>query len=215
MTRAALLAELSRRIAAIARPHPVRVAIDGVDGAGKTTLADELVTPVRALGRPVVRASVDDFHRPRALRYRRGRDSAEGYFRDSFDYPVLEARLLAPLGPGGSRCIRRRAFDYRVDERVDPPEEQAASDAVLLFDGIFLQCPALRPHWDFVIFLDVPFDVTLARMVERDGVTGRADDPQTRRWVGGQEIYLERCTPAPRADVVVDNSDLDAPAVIG
>jgi uridine kinase len=215
MKRDALLAELSRRIATTLRPHPVRVAIDGVDGAGKTTLADELVAPVRALGRPVVRGSVDHFHRPRAQRYRRGRDSPEGYFRDSFDYPVLASRLLAPLGPGGSRRIRTRAFDYRVDQPVDAPEEQAPSDAVLLFDGIFLQCPVLREHWDLVIFLDVPFDVTLARMVERDGVSAELEDPQVHRWVGGQRIYLEECSPAARADVVVDNRDVAWPRILG
>jgi hypothetical protein len=33
-------------IAAVERPHPARVALDGVDGAGKTHLADELVGPL-------------------------------------------------------------------------------------------------------------------------------------------------------------------------
>jgi hypothetical protein len=40
----------------------VRVAIDGVDGVGKTTLADELVAPLQLLGRDVIRASIDGFH---------------------------------------------------------------------------------------------------------------------------------------------------------
>jgi hypothetical protein len=36
--RAALLATLAADIAALGPGHPVRVAIDGVDAAGKTTL---------------------------------------------------------------------------------------------------------------------------------------------------------------------------------
>jgi len=42
MDRSALIAGLAERIAGIACPHPVRVGTDGVDGVGKTRLADEL-----------------------------------------------------------------------------------------------------------------------------------------------------------------------------
>ncbi len=51
----------------------VRVAIDGVDGAGKTTFADELAQALTAAGRVTIRATVDGFHHARAHRYRRGR----------------------------------------------------------------------------------------------------------------------------------------------
>ncbi|GAB2673583.1 hypothetical protein [Kribbella swartbergensis] len=40
----------------------VRVGVDGVDGSGKTTFANELADVLRNLGRYVVRVSVDDFH---------------------------------------------------------------------------------------------------------------------------------------------------------
>src|SRR5687768_8892138 len=84
MNRPALLEALADRIAAVVRPHPLRVAIDGVDGVGKTTLANELVDPLRRRGRPVIRASIDGFHNPRSVRYRLGRSSPEGYYKDSF-----------------------------------------------------------------------------------------------------------------------------------
>jgi uridine kinase len=46
--------------------------------------ADELAAALGRAGRPVLRASVDDFHRPRAERYRRGRESAVGYWLDAY-----------------------------------------------------------------------------------------------------------------------------------
>ena len=79
---------LDRLAAAIAGLHPermIRIAIDGVDGAGKTTLADALAPLVTAQGRPTIRASVDDFHHPRAVRYARGRYSPDGFYLDSYD----------------------------------------------------------------------------------------------------------------------------------
>ena len=85
MTRDAFLEALCDHIGGARPPHPARIGIDGVDGAGKTSLADELVRPLEARGRSVIRASVDHFHNPRAVRYAAGRQSPEGYFQDSFD----------------------------------------------------------------------------------------------------------------------------------
>ncbi len=62
--------------------YHLRVAVDGRTASGKTTLADELGVAVEAAGRPVVRTSIDGFHRPRAERHARGRYSAEGYYHD-------------------------------------------------------------------------------------------------------------------------------------
>jgi len=80
MNRSNLLQGLASRIDQINLPHPIRVAIDGVDAAGKTTLAQELVPIVQTGGRQVIRASVDDFLNHERIRYRRGNNSPEGYF---------------------------------------------------------------------------------------------------------------------------------------
>ena len=105
----------------VERPHPVRVAIDGPDAAGKTTLADELAPLIERSGRPAIRASIDDFHRPHRERIARGAKSPAGYFHDSFDNRELRAALLDPLGPGGSREFQRRVFDIRTDKPVTAP----------------------------------------------------------------------------------------------
>ena len=218
MTRAEALDELAATIVGLRLDHPTRVAIDGVDGSGKTTLADELVEPVRRAGREVIRASVDGFHNPRKLRYARGVDSPEGYFLDSFDYATLKHELLDALGPGGDATYRTAAFDYRSDAAVDPPRRVARRDAVLLFDGVFLSCPALQGSWDLTIWLDVPFEITVERAIARDSRQG-GDAAVTRgkyehRYVPGQRLYLERCRPRERADIVVDNRVLDRPAIL-
>ena len=217
MTRAAVLADLAARIDALGRERPVRVGIDGVDAAGKTTWADELVRPLRERGRPCIRASVDAFHRPAAARYRRGRDSAEGYYFDSFDHEQLRACLLDPLGPGGSLRYRTAVFDHAADSPVEARDRTAPADAVLLFDGVFLHRPELRDTWDFSIFLRVDFETTLARAAARDAaLLGGADAVRERyavRYVPGQEIYLGEVEPERRASVVVDNTDPLAPVI--
>ena len=66
MKRSTLIEMLAEKIAGVRCPHPVRIAIDGVDGVGKTTLADELAGVLSSGERPVIRASVDGFHNPRS-----------------------------------------------------------------------------------------------------------------------------------------------------
>jgi len=213
MERSALIDAVAERIAGVKRPHPVRVAIDGVDGVGKTTLANQLVEPVRRHGLPVIRASVDGFHNPRSVRYRLGRSSPQGYFRDSFNHAALTSVLLGPLGPGGSRRYRRAVFDYRTDSEVATPFETVDPHAVLLFDGVFLHRPELLPYWDLSIFLDAPFEVTLARVAGRDGSSPDVKAIENRRYVEGQKLYLQTCDPRRAATIVIDNENLASPEV--
>jgi uridine kinase len=212
-----LLRLLSDLISRVERAHPVRVAIDGVDAAGKTTLGDELVAPIEKLGRPVIRASVDGFHLPAGVRYRRGKLSAEGYYRDSFNHAALIEVLLEPLGPNGNRLYRRSGFDSRTDSPVDEPLEQAPDNAVLLFDGVFLLGDSLRPFWDYSIFVKASFETTVARAEARDGyLFGSADEVRKRyeqRYVPGQRMYLSEVSPERRASIVVINDDPSRPSV--
>jgi uridine kinase len=215
--RARCLEALARLILRVERPHPVRVAIDGPDAAGKTILADELAPLLERSGRPVVRASVDGFHRPRAERYARGPESAEGYYFDSFDYPALRAALLDPLGADGDRRYRRRVFDFRTDEPAAAPTETAADNAILILDGVFLLRRELIDLWDFSVFVAVPFAETQRRAVTRDQVL-LGDEEAVRhryavRYVPGQQLYYGQAHPQQKADAVIDNVDPDRPTL--
>lgn len=86
MTRDEMLDTLSGYVTDSVLDHPVRVAIDGPDAAGKTMLADALAGRLAGAGRQIVRASIDGFHRPRAERYRQGPLSPAGYYEDSLDH---------------------------------------------------------------------------------------------------------------------------------
>jgi uridine kinase len=209
--RSLVLEHLTDRIVAIGRPHPIRVAIDGLTAAGKTTLVDELVPAIARRGRPVIRASIDDFHRPRAERYQRGLLSPEGYYLDSFDYPAVRAVLLLPLGPGGSRRYRSAFFDSWTESPIEAPEQEAPPDAVLLVDGVFLFRPELDDLWDVRIFVDAKLDEAVRRGIKRDqvwmGSLEAARERYQTRYVPGERIYLAAVHPHQRADVIVENTD--------
>jgi uridine kinase len=192
----------------VARDGCSRIGVDGVDGAGKTTFAAELADAVRARGREVVHVCADGFHQQRALRHRRGRDSAEGFWRDSYDYPALRANVLDAFGPGGSRRYREAVHDLSTDRVLDLPWRTAAPGTVLVVDGLFLHRDELAGLWDLSVYLQVPFTVSVGRMARRDGSDPDPGHPDNARYVGGQRLYFTACAPWRRASLVIDNTDL-------
>ena len=216
--RSAVIRELAVIIHSLRLQHPTRVAIDGVDGAGKTSLANELVEPLTSLGRPVIRASIDRFHRNRAERYRWGKESSEGYYRDSFDYGSLVTALLDPLGPAGNCRYRTAVFDYRDDKPIRQDVRTADRRAVLIFDGVFLLRPELVGSWDFTVFLKTSFATALERTVSRDASLFSSRSAARRRYEiryqPGQRLYFAEATPEQSADLVIVNDDLSRPKLV-
>ena len=215
MKRELVVRELCSLILAQCHDHPLRVAFDGVDAAGKTTLANEVELGLISSGRQIIRASIDGFHNPKAIRHRDL--SPRGYFADSFNHSMLIESLLLPLGPNGSRHFRRAGFDFLTDSRIEAQLEIAAEDAILLFDGVFLLREELRDFWDFSVFVEASFENTVARAEARDqylfGDAAAVRRCYAERYVPGQELYLQSVDPARLADMIIDNNDIAAPVL--
>ena len=210
--RSKLFDLLAERIAELEGEGLTMVAIDGVDGAGKTMFADALAAHLEKQGQVVVRTGIDAFHNPRAVRYARGKDSPEGFYRDSYDLDALRTWLLFPARIG--MPFRTAYFDHRTDKKLAVNPLMVPLPAVLIFDGSYLNRPELRDEWDLSVFLDVPFDVSFARMTARDGSDPNPEAPGNKRYLEGQKLYFKEVRPQRSADVLIDYSDWDEPKVI-
>jgi uridine kinase len=215
-TRSELLRHLAEAVESVTTAHPTRIAVDGPPAAGKTILADELAVVLRAQGREVIRATIEDFLTPRSQRYRRGEDSAEGCYHDSFDFDALYRVLLDPLGPGGDRRFQQAVYDKVTDTAVSEPVTEAPADAVLLFDGVFLLRPELIDRWDLRIFVSARFEETLDRARTRDQTTFRSPTEVERRYrsryIPSQQFYFATVRPTDHADIIVHNDEPQQPA---
>jgi uridine kinase len=204
-----VLRRLAARIPRLERP--VLVVVDGADGSGKTVLADELAPLVPT----AVRASLDDFHHPRAHRHALGRTGRTVWER-GFDHAAIRRELLDPWRHGVGSSYRSRWHDVVTDALVDPAEDPPTpvpDGGVLVVDGVFAQRPELADAWDLVVYLDVPDDVRISRMAARDRVSPDPEHPDQKRYLDAQRFY-ESCTPRDSADVVVDNTDPDHPIIV-
>nr|WP_223297308.1 cytidylate kinase family protein [Catenulispora acidiphila] len=220
-TRSELISSLAEalRSATTTITHPLRVAIDGAPASGKTTLADELATVLRAQGRDVIRATIDDFLFPRAERYRRGQYSAESCYFDAHDRAALCRVLLDPLGPGGDRKFQTSVYDRDTDTPLSLPAAAAPTDAVLLFDGVFLLRPELIDRWDLRIFVSLPLEQTIDRARSRGtalagsaAVIADIERSWQYRYIPSQQLYFATAHPTDHADIIVYNDQLQRPA---
>lgn len=213
--RAEILGELASHLTAVRPGTRAVVALDGVDGAGKTVLGRELAALV-GQRREVHRVGVDGFHRPRAQRYARGR-TAEGYYRDSYDHVAVRDRLVSPFRAGlpWERAVHDVEQEVPLEAAPEPPP---GPSALLLVDGIFLHRPELADLWDASLWVAVPFEVSVPRGNARFGPVGRKEaDPESAlnaRYVGGQRLYLDEVDPASCATWVLDNTDVARPRLL-
>jgi len=209
--RDAVLVAVARHIDSIQRETYCLVGVDGEAGSGKSTFADELAALLHSGGRSVVRSTVDSFHNPRAVRYRNGNSSGEGYYRDSHNLTVLIGGLLDPFSRGAP--FRTACFDAPSDRPVDARPESAAPASILMFDGLFLHRPELRNRWDCSVFLDAPKRIADRRRGWEVGASLEDVATARSRYVDGWQLYRREAEPAQAATFVVLNEDFANPEI--
>jgi len=197
----------------------LRIAIDGRTGAGKTSFGHELGAALRRLGRPTLRASLDDFKHPWRDTRERGYDrvSGEGYYRNAYDFDSAVQLLLVPAGASGSGKVVLCASDPLTGMDHRATSVTAPDDAVLVVDSVFALRPEYDGYWDYRIWLDVDPDAALARGIGRDldaeGIE-EATSVHRDRYRPAVEIYIAEEDPVSKADLVIDNNDLANPRIM-
>lgn len=189
--------------AAVPGDRRVLVAVDGVGASGKSTFAARLADAVT--DRPVVVLHADDFFQPSAVRHARGRYAPEGFWHDAYDVDALVHLALAPLRAAG--WYHPSSFDGQADRRAPAPRRRAPDGVLVVVEGTFLHRDELVAHWDWSVYLHVPFDTAARRMVARDGIDPDPDRGPLARYHGAQKLYFAAAEPWRRASLVLDADD--------
>lgn len=193
--------------------------VDGRTGAGKTGFGHELAAALRALGRPTLRASLDDFKHPWRHARERGYDrvTGEGYYRNAYDFRSARELLMIPAGPAGSGVVALCGHDPLTGADHRSVTVLAPGDAILVVDSVFAFRPEYNDLWDYRIWLEVEADVALQRGIARDRDAEGAEEAlrvHRDRYRAAEEIYIAEVGPQSVADIVVGNDDFASPAVL-
>ncbi|MED0905962.1 AAA family ATPase [Bacillus nitratireducens] len=198
--------------------HPIRVGVSGITASGKTTFANELAEEMIKRGVQATRASIDDFHNPRVIRYTQGKESARGYYEDAHDYTAFKERLLKSLGPNGNLHYETISHNLITDIPVYNTPLVAPPNMVLIVDGTFLLKKEIEYLFDYKIFVDTDFEIARKRGASREtkafGSYEEAEKMFINRYHAACKMYIDEHNPKECANVIFQNSNFDDPVVV-
>jgi uridine kinase len=184
------------------------VAISGIDGSGKTTVASGVAARLDERGRHAALINLDDWRTPARVRFT-DVDPAAHFLDHAYRFDDLFDLLLTPLVRDGSIDLAMARYPSGADE----PESHHLAFAhvdVVLVEGIFLLQTGIRERFDRTYWLDCPPDVARTRALDRnqeDREPGDLRRDYETIYQPAQRLHAERDDPATSADLVVSSDD--------
>jgi len=181
-----LPADLLEKIKAIRRKHKtLLIGIDGVGGAGKTTLPEYLKESLP----DVTIVQLDDFYSPKLGRADRERVLREVFLPLEKDSPAIY-----------------KVFDWKSNtlKGADP----VYPGGIVVIEGVSALHTDFADQYDFRVWINCPPDTGFKRGVERDKIRDGVDntDQWLNIWMPQEKEYVESQNPQQRADYVLNGA---------
>lgn len=214
MTEVEIFNIIKKEIIAIQskKDKPTRIAINGIEGTGKTVFAEKLTKHLNSDDITAIQVSIDGFHFNKEIRYKQGRDSAIGYYENSYDEVAFTDKVLKS-SQSESPNYTIATHDLETDNYLNLEPIKLENHTVLISDGAYLFKPNYRDYWDFKIYLKTSFEIAVKRGVERDksslGGYELTKEKFKNRYHKASKIYLSENDPEKIADLIIDNSDFE------
>ncbi len=186
--------------------RPRIIGIDGLSGAGKTTITETIIKELTNAAYEVAVIHIDDLIVERAKRYNTGHPEWYEYYSLQWDVQETKEKLLEAVYKEFSH-LNLKYYD-KENDRCYMKSINLEQCNVLLIEGIFLQRKDWKKFFDFMIYLDCPEDIRYKRVLQRDAYIGnmseRLEKYKRRYWIA-EEYYLQEENPIENADIVINS----------
>ncbi|MEY8416270.1 hypothetical protein [Tissierella praeacuta] len=183
------------------------VGIDGLGGAGKSAITELLKTQLQNSNYYPVVLHIDDFIYPRYIRYDEFKEEWYCYYNIQWRYDYLIKEILLPVREGieidKQVELYEKENDLYILEQIKIPQ-----GSILLIEGIFLQRKEIKEYFDYMVYIELPKDIRLSRVINRDTYIGDDKDIKLkyeRRYFPAEDKYIKDYCPAENADFVLEN----------
>jgi len=196
-------------------PSRVLLAVNGIDGSGKSFMAKRLAAAMIGDDVPTIAISVDDFRRPISWTAE-GRSETDIYYDDYFDLAELDRCLTAFLA--GAASYEIQIFDSQAHRIVGTRELDFRDRRLAIVEGIFALRVAAIAARAGIVYLKTGFSEARHRITTRDTARGRTPEDVNHRidvrYFPGQRRYIADHNPEKRAHILIDNEDVRAPRLL-
>lgn len=190
----------------------VRVAINGIEGTGKTVFCEKLTKHLNNNGYKAIQVTIDGYHNTKQIRYQQGKDSAKGYYEDAYNETAFVDFVLKASQEETPFYVEQ-IHNLETDEIIKPVKTTLTNQYILLTDGAYLFKPNYVAHWDLKIYLQTDFTTALTRGIKRDvvllGGLKAAKEKYDNRYHKASKIYIAENKPISIADIIIDNTNLE------
>ncbi len=183
------------------------IGIDGLGGAGKSTICEALREKLSDHGYQVVLLHIDELITKRNVRYNSQYPEWQCYYdlQWRFDYfnNIVNQMKNVQYGEVEIEIYDKDNDDYAIQKEI------LGDKILILVEGIFLQRKEYDQIFDYMIYIDVPEVVRLQRVLRRDIYIG--DDKEItekyeNRYFPAERKYVEEYSPMEKADYIISNS---------
>ena len=179
------------------------IGIDGLGGAGKSTVSDRICEELREKGIHTVLLHIDDLIHTREIRYRDDIPAWQCYYDRQWRYDYfIDVINRAKRSP---ESIDVELYDKDNDSYYTR-SYAIRRNTVVIVEGIFLQRRELEGVFDYMVYIDIPEAIRLGRVLGRDTYIGdKADiiDKYENRYFPAERRYVKEYHPGKTADIVL------------
>ena len=165
----------------------VLIAIDGLGGSGKTTLADFLQQELEKCA--IIQ--LDDFYSP-ALH--------------AADLLRLKEQVLLPLHD--HQEAKYRIYEWKTNSYSD--WHVLEPEGIFIFEGVYALDKNIRDYYDVKVWINYPADLGLKRGVARDILRDGVDNTEQWKniWMPLEAKYKAEQEPEKTADYIIKGAEI-------
>jgi uridine kinase len=180
------------------------IGIDGLGGAGKSTICEKVCQDFEENNYHTILLHIDDFIHVRDVRYNSAYPDWHCYYELQWRFDYFSS-IINKIKNSNEAYIDIELYDKDNDtyflERYEIHE-----NTIVIVEGVFLQRKEYHDIFDYMIYLDIPEEIRLQRVLKRDTYIGNEQqiiDKYKNRYFPAEHRYIEENQPQKNADFII------------